>query len=147
MFVSVTDWTTVSNCWSSLGWRRRIASSASTRGGAAPSCSKQVKVPLKGSCFSPSITARRAPADWRPGRRRSRLQRGSWGLITDPGGQGRVRGFKLTASAFMASSETRSPVHRSHGRQTLVFVQSEPDSSTERFIQLQLRLRRLLTNM
>lgn len=88
---------------------------------------------IKRQLLSPSITARRAPADWRPGRRRSRLQRGSWGLITDPGGQGRVWVFKLTASVFMAFSKNRSPGHYSHSclqssQQTLIDLQSGPDS-------------------
>lgn len=43
---------------------------------------------IKMQLLSPSITARRASADWRPGRRRSRLQRGTWGLITDPVSRG-----------------------------------------------------------
>lgn len=80
---------------------------------------------IKRQLLSPSITARRAPADWRPGRRRSRLRRGSWGLITDPGGQGRVWVFKLTASVFMAFSENRSPGHYSHS--CLQSSQQSPD--------------------
>lgn len=85
---------------------------------------------IKRQLLSPSITARRAPPSWRPSRWRSRIQRGSWGLITDRVGQGRVWVFKVTASVFMAFSKNRNPCHYSHSclQQNLVYLHSGPDS-------------------
>ena len=63
---------------------------------------------IKRQLLSPSITARRASADWRPGRRRSRLQRGTWGLITDRVSRGGPQFFSWRRASLWPSLKTEA---------------------------------------